>query len=323
MILAPTSTSAALRLEALGGTRLDETAMAEPGRGQLLVHVLATGIAPDSRSAESPGRGRTLMPAAWRSGMAGIVQSVGENVAGFAVGDEIFGVTTPPLLHAGDSCACVSAARVAHKPRRTGFGDAAAIPTTGVAAWQMLFAHGRLEAGETVVILGADRPVGLAALQIAHACGVRIIALSSLRHATALRDLGADRVIDARPEYLEAVCARAAVVVDTLGGMIQRRALLALGSGGTVVSTVSRPDASMAAQKNVQCVLCLPIVTTVRLQQLARLIDRGLLDANVLSRLAAQATASSVSMSLAPPGVSAPAIRAPTIAARSRSLTAS
>jgi hypothetical protein len=110
---------------------------------------------------------------------------------------------------------------------------------------------------------------------------VRSVALSPLRHAAALRDFGANRVIDSSPEFLEAVCARAAVVVDTLGGMIQRRALLALGNGGTLVSSVSRPDASMAMQANVQCLLCLPDVTTVRLQQLAGFIDRGMLDTAV------------------------------------------
>jgi NADPH:quinone reductase-like Zn-dependent oxidoreductase len=205
--------------------------------------------------------------------VAGIVESVGEGVASFAHGGEVFGVTNPRLLRDGEAWAHMSPDRIAHKPRHLGFEHAASVPTIGVTAWQMQFGSGRLDAGETVVILGADGPVGQVAVQLAHACGVRAIALAPMRHAGALRRLGASRVIDASPEFLEAVCARPAVVVDTLGGMIQRRALLAVGNGGTLVSSVSRPDASLARQANVRCMLCMPEVNTVRLRQLATFID--------------------------------------------------
>jgi hypothetical protein len=55
--------------------------------------------------------------------------------------------------------------------------------------------------------------------------------------------------------------------------MIQRRALLSLGNGGTLVSSVSRPDASLAPHANVKCSHCIPEVTTLRLRQLAMFID--------------------------------------------------
>jgi NADPH:quinone reductase-like Zn-dependent oxidoreductase len=262
----------ALRGRPFDDTLFDAAAITVPACGEVLVRVHAAGCSmADSRELLSPTR--TLAPAAWRSGVAGVVEAVGEGVSLFAKGDEVFGVTNPHLLREGERWACMSSGRLAHKPSRLGFEQAASIPTIGVTAWQMLFGSGRLDAGETVVILGADAPVGQIALQLAHASGVRTIALASMRHADPLRSLGASRVIDASPEILEAVCARAAVVVDVLGGMIQRRALLALGNGGTLVSSVSRPDASLATQANVKCLLCISEVTTVRLRQLAMFID--------------------------------------------------
>jgi NADPH:quinone reductase-like Zn-dependent oxidoreductase len=211
-----------------------------------------------------------------RSGIAGVVESVPDGVAGFAPGDEVFGVTTPRLIRPGAPFAIVAAARLARKPCRIDFALAAAIPAVAVTAWQMLFALGRVGHWDTVMILGAASPVGVFTLQLARAYGVRCIAQAAHRHAGALRALGADRVIDAGPGALETACARTAVIVDTAGGMLQRRAFGALRPGATLVSCVSRPDRSMARHTGIGCEFCVTDVTTLRLQQIAGLIDLGL-----------------------------------------------
>jgi NADPH:quinone reductase-like Zn-dependent oxidoreductase len=120
MALAAMPTFAALRIEVPDDAHPDASSIARPGRGELLVHVRAAGIRFRGRGSESPREARTLAsPPAWRSGMAGVVQSVGEGVAGFAVGDEIFGVMKPRQLRAGDTCAPVSAGRVARRAGRS------------------------------------------------------------------------------------------------------------------------------------------------------------------------------------------------------------
>jgi NADPH:quinone reductase-like Zn-dependent oxidoreductase len=218
------------------------------------------------------------LPAASRSGVAGIVEAVAEGQAGFQPGDEVFGVTVPRLLSPGTEHAVLSASRLARKPDRLSFAQAASIPTAAVTAWQMLFEHGRLERGETVVVLGADRPVGALAVRLAREHGVRTVALASSRHAQALRALGADLVIDASPRVLEAACTYAGVVVDAAGGNALSRALGTLASGCMLVSSVARPGPALLASSRADFSLCVPNVTTLRLAQIAAMADRCTLE---------------------------------------------
>ena len=96
-----------------------------------------------------------------------------------------------------------------------------------------------------------------------------MVAVADDRCARLLRELGARRVIDDTPEFLEAECSRAALVVDTTGGALQWRALRALERGAALLSCASAPPAPgvhLAAD-----------VTTQRLERIAELIDRGVL----------------------------------------------
>ena len=191
--------------------------------------------------------------------------------------DEVFGVSVPRLLRPGTERAVLMASRLARKPPQLAFEQAATLPTTAVTAWQMLFEQGRLERGETVVVLGADRPVGSFAVQLARAHGVRCVALASSRHAPALRKLGADLVIDTSPRVLEVACGHASVVVDAAGGHALPRALGALGSGSVLVSCAARPGPALLASSKAAFKLCVTDVTTARLTQIAALVGRGLL----------------------------------------------
>lgn len=248
--------------------------------GELLVRIRAAAVDGTKGSAvvaTGLASSRSFMPTASRSGVSGVVEAVGDSHANFMPGDEVFGVTVPRLLRPGTEYAVLQAARLAHKPRQLAFAQAATIPTPAVMAWQMLFEHGRVERGETVVILGAERPVGAFAVQLARAHGIRNVALASSRHAARLRTLGADLVIDASPRVLEAACGHAAVVIDAAGGNALPRTLDVLGSGGIVVSCVARPQSSLLERSKANFSLCVSDVTTARLAQIAALVDRGLL----------------------------------------------
>jgi NADPH:quinone reductase-like Zn-dependent oxidoreductase len=247
---------------------------AAPGAGELLVHVRAAGVRPHGDRSEGAEGPRHALPVALRSGVAGIVEAVPDASAGFAVGDAVFGVTTPRLLRGQDAYALVSANRVARMPRRLDFEEAAVMPVVAVSAWQMLFKVGRPDAGETVVVLGAQSPVGAFALQFARIHGVRAVAVSASKNECALKALGAARVIDASPGRLEVECARAAVVIDTAGGAVQRRASAALGSGGVIVSCVARPDMAFASV-GTRGLFFVADVTTCCLARIAELIDGG------------------------------------------------
>jgi len=215
------------------------------------------------------------LPAALRGSVAGTVEAVGSGADGFVLGDEVFGVTAPNVVRANAEVAVVNASLVARKPRRVSYEVAAAIPSIGVLAWQMLFRHARLESGEAVVVLGAESVIGALAVRLARSCGLRTIALCSPKHHQAVRALGADRVIDASPGLLEQECMRAGAVIDAMGGMLQRRAHAVLRSGSTLVSCVSRPDDSSIPRPKVKSVFALPDVTTRSLEQLAWSMDAG------------------------------------------------
>lgn len=245
--------------------------------GELLIRIRADAAHRSGGAGPGGVGARSSLPAASRSGVAGIVEGVGDAPAGFSLGDEVFGVTVPRLLRHGTERAVLQASRLAHKPRQLAFEQAAILPAPAVTAWQMLFEHGRPDRGETVVVLGADRPVGAFVVQLARAHGIRNVALASSRHAAALRALGADLVIDASPRVLEVACGHAAIVIDAAGGNALPRALGALGSGCILVSCAARPDAALLATSRAKFSLCVTDVTTTRLAQIAALVDGGLL----------------------------------------------
>lgn len=124
--------------------------------------------------------------------VAGTVEAIGPGVTRFQVGDEVFG--------AGDGTAAELTAaredRLVTKPAELSFEQAAALPTSGLAALHGLRDAGRLEAGQRVLINGAAGGVGHFAVQIARAMGAHVTGVASGRNAELLHSLGAHHVID-------------------------------------------------------------------------------------------------------------------------------
>jgi NADPH:quinone reductase-like Zn-dependent oxidoreductase len=142
-----------------------------------------------------------------------------------------------------------------------------------VGAWQMLFQIGRLERGETVLVLGAGTPLGRLAVQLATLHDVRTVALSS--PGDAQKPQGASRVIDASPGRLEAQSRLASVIVDTIGGNAYRRACKSMRDGTTLVSCVERLSSSSRAGVH----FYRPTTASAAcLMRISELIDGGLLD---------------------------------------------
>jgi NADPH:quinone reductase-like Zn-dependent oxidoreductase len=172
-----------------------------PRAGELLVRVLAASL---SAGDQSVMRG-TPFPARLTAGLqrprkdfivgldfAGIVESVGTDVAGYRPGDEVYG-------ECRGSCAEYAVARegaVARKPRNLTFEQAAAVPTSACAALQALRDHGKVRPGQRVLVNGASGGVGPFAVQIAKALGAEVTAVCSARNAEMVRSIGADHVID-------------------------------------------------------------------------------------------------------------------------------
>jgi NADPH:quinone reductase-like Zn-dependent oxidoreductase len=124
--------------------------------------------------------------------LAGTVEAVGAGVTGFAAGDEVYGMATSTFAE----YTAARPAKLAPKPANLSFEQAAAVPISGSTALQAVRDHGRVQAGEKVLIIGASGGVGTFAVQIAKASGAEVTGVCSTSKVALVRALGADHVID-------------------------------------------------------------------------------------------------------------------------------
>ncbi len=124
--------------------------------------------------------------------VAGEVEAVGANVATLRPGDAVFGWCHGAFAE----YACAPEDHFVPKPARLTFEQAAAIPEAGCTALQGLRDQGRVQPGQTVLIIGASGGVGTTAVQIAKAFGADVTGVCSTRNVELVRSIGADQVID-------------------------------------------------------------------------------------------------------------------------------
>jgi NADPH:quinone reductase-like Zn-dependent oxidoreductase len=175
---------------------------------------------------------------------------------------------------------------VSNKPTSLSHVDAASVPVISVTAWQALFDHAQLKAGETVVIHGAAGNVGSYAVQLARRAGVQTIATVGTNDISVARELGANTVIDYRTQRFEEHIRDADAVIDLVGGETQARSFQVLRRGGKLISAVSNPDQKIAQRLGVEASFFLVNVTSSYLTEIARLVDSGKLKTNIGSVLA-------------------------------------
>jgi len=228
--------------------RLEEVPDPAPGPGQLLVRVRACAINyPDVLIIEDKYQMKPPRPFAPGGEVAGIVETVGEGVTGFAPGDRVIGM----IGHNGlAEKALVPAVMAVPLPDGRSFEEGSALILTYATAIHALLDRGALQAGETLLVLGAAGGVGLAAVELGKAHGARVIAaVSSEEKAQAARDAGADEVViyprgpfDAEGAkalsgvFKDAVGpAGADVIFDPVGGTYTEAALRAIAWEGRLL----------------------------------------------------------------------------------------
>jgi NADPH:quinone reductase-like Zn-dependent oxidoreductase len=146
----------------------------------------------------------------------------------------------------------------------------------------MLFDHGGIQSGQTVLILGAAGSVGSYAVQLARSAGARVVATASSKDADYVRSLGAERVIDYRAEFpTRDDVGPVDLVLDGVGGEAQGRALAVVRPGGRLVSIVSQPDQSEAERLGVKATFMLVDVTRAALTSIGEFIEAGKLKTEV------------------------------------------
>ncbi|KQM24935.1 NADPH:quinone oxidoreductase [Sphingomonas sp. Leaf11] len=221
--------------------------LADPvaSRGQVVLAVRACAVNyPDVLIIEDKYQFRPQRPFAPGGEVAGVIDSVGEGVAGWAVGDRVIAVTG----HGGMvEKLAVPAAALHRLPANRSFEDGAALLLTYATAIHALLDRGRLAEGQTLLVLGAAGGVGLATIELGKAFGARVVAaVSSEEKAAAARDAGADDVVVYPHAPLDKAASKALadafkaavggqgadVVFDPVGGDYAEPALRSVGWEG-------------------------------------------------------------------------------------------
>ncbi len=219
---------------------IDKVETPEPGSGQVLIEVHAAGIdrgqwhlmagLPYLMRLIGFGLTKPKNPMLGLD-VAGRVVAVGEGVDRFEPGDEVFGIATGSFAE----YAVADAAKLASKPETITYEQASVAAVSGITALQALTDVGRLEAGQSVLVIGASGGVGSYAVQIAKALGARVTGVASGAKGDFVRSLGADDVVDYDvTDYLDG--SESFDLIVDIGGLNPLRKLRkALDNRGTLV----------------------------------------------------------------------------------------
>ncbi len=177
--------------------------------------------------------------------LAGVVTALGYGTTGLSIGQRVFGLTDWYRDGTLAEYTAVAARNLAPLPGDVDFTVGASLPISGLTAWQGLFEHGRLRAGQSALVHGAAGAVGSMATQLAREVGGYVIGTGRAADRHTVLDFGASEFVDLEHDVLEDV-GRVDLVFDVIGGDIGKRSAGLIRAGGTLVSIVGPPEARPA-----------------------------------------------------------------------------
>ncbi len=239
-----------VRDEAAGtaGMTLVERPEPEPAINDVAVQVRASGfvvteLAWPSTWTDRLDRDRT--PSTPGHELAGVVTAVGYGTTGLSVGQRVFGLTDWYRDGTLAEYVAVEARNLAPLPGDVDFTVGASLPISGLTAWQGLFEHGRLQAGQSVLADGAAGAVGSMVTQFAREAGAYVIGTGRAADRQMALDFGAHEFVDLDNDALEDV-GGVDLVFDVIGGDIQKQSAGLVRARGTLVTIVGPPEAQPA-----------------------------------------------------------------------------
>ena len=264
--LAAPETMQGVRVGEGGALSVQTLPVPKPGTGEVLVRVRAAGVNPvdwkvaPRRVGQVPG-----------TDVSGTIDSLGEGVSGWRVGDQVLGFARASGSYA--QYAVIPFASLARKPKSMTFEQAAGVPIAAETAYRSLHEVGGLQRGQTVLIHGAAGGVGSAAVQIAKAAGARVIGTASANNLDYLKSLGADEVIDYQNEKFEDRVKGVDLVLNTANAETNARSIGVLRQGGVLVSIVGPADAVACAAAKIRCARPDRDAGATNAEMLARVIE--------------------------------------------------
>jgi NADPH:quinone reductase-like Zn-dependent oxidoreductase len=230
------------------GMMLVERPEPEPAINDVVVQIHASGFVPTELAWPSTwtdrlDRDRT--PSIPGHELAGVVTALGYGTTGLSVGQRVFGLTDWTRDGTLAEYAAVEARNLAPLPGDVDFTVGASLPISGLTAWQGLYEHGRLRAGQSVLVHGAAGAVGSMVTQLARETGAHVIGTGRAADRQTALDFGAQEFIDLENDSLEEI-GEVDLVFDVIGGDIQKRSARLIRAGGTLVTIVGPPEARPA-----------------------------------------------------------------------------
>ncbi|KLU54893.1 NADP-dependent oxidoreductase [Paenibacillus sp. BGI2013] len=184
--------------------------------------------------------------------VAGVITEIGSNVTKWKVGDRVFSRPDTTRFGSYAEYTAVDEHLLAKLPDSISYEEAAAVPLAGLTAWQVLFTHGDLKEGETVLIHAGAGGVGMYAIQLAKHAGAHVITTASEKNHELLYSLGADQVIDYKKENFEEILKDIDLVFDTMGGEVAENSYKVLKPNtGRLITIVGEPNHDTAKSHNV------------------------------------------------------------------------
>ena len=274
--------SKSVRVHAFGGPevlRVEPVPIPQAKDDEVLVRVAAASLNPvdyKTREGEFPPVGEDALPAILGRDLAGTIEAVGTR-AHYMLrkGDPVFAFIG--FDRGGQSeYVVVKALELAAAPASIDLVHAAAVPLAGMTAWQGLFDHGGLQAGQRVLIHGGAGGVGHLAVQFAKAKGATVFATAGTDDLDYVRSIGADTAIDYKNQRFEDVATDIDLVLDLVGGETQTRSFAVLRDGGTLVSTLDVAEPDKGRDRDIRVPeRWLAQANTKQLGEIAALIDAG------------------------------------------------
>jgi NADPH:quinone reductase-like Zn-dependent oxidoreductase len=258
------------------GVVFEEVPTPAAGTGEVLVEVHATAVTPGELEWYPTWHTRAgaprLQPIPSHE-FSGVIEAIGPGVTGWKKGDPAYGMNDWFGDGAAAEYCLTTPAGIAPKPAAIDHLQAAAVPISGLTAWQALFERGNLEAGQRVLIHGGAGGVGSLAIQLAAWKGAFVATTVSEANVEFVRTLGAHEAIDYRKTTFEAAAADADLILDLVGGDTLARSFRAIKNGGRLVTVATNAESSEDPEVKGAFFIVEP--NREQLAELARLIDVG------------------------------------------------
>ncbi|MFF1926527.1 NADP-dependent oxidoreductase [Streptomyces sp. NPDC058221] len=226
----------------VSGLTLTELPHPHAAENDVIVQVHAAGFTPGELAwpgtwTDRAGRDRT--PSVPGHELSGVVTELGYGTTGLTVGQRVLGLTDWARNGSLAQYVAVEARNLAPLAADVDHVTAAALPISGLTAWQALFDHAHLTTGQSVLIHGAAGGVGSIAVQLARGVGARVIGTGRADDRDTALGLGADTFVDLQAGSLEDI-GEVDVVFDVIGGSILEQSTKLVRPGGTLV-TIAEP----------------------------------------------------------------------------------